>query len=110
MRKIFYFFIAVILFVSIGSCELKQDNETIFKVEIEKINRERSDSLTKAYINEISKMDIAEQLKDTTPMSKEEAARFDSLNKEGGYLLIRGSNRYLDTTVNHIHYICITTE
>lgn len=37
MKKIFYF-IAVLLFVSIGSCELKQDNETIFKVEIEKIN------------------------------------------------------------------------
>ena len=109
MRNIFYF-IAALLFVSIGSCELKRDNETIFKVEIEKINREHSDSLTKAYIDEISKMDIAEQLKDTTPMSKEEAARFDSLNKEGNYLLIRGSNRYLDTIVNHIHYICITEE
>lgn len=109
MRKIFYF-IAALLFISIVGCELKRNNETIFKVEVEKINREHSDSLTKVYIDEISKMDIAERLKDTTLMSKEEAAMFDSLNKEGGYLLIRGSNRYLDTIVNHIHYICITEE
>lgn len=104
MKKIIYFIVAL-LFVSIGSYEIMRDNEPILKVEG---TQEHSGSLVKAYIDEISKMDIAERLEDTTSMSKEEAAMSDSLNKEGGYLLIRGSNRYLDTIVNHIHYICIT--
>ena len=104
MKKIFYF-IVTLLFVSIGSYEIIRDTEPILKVEG---TQEHSDSLVKAYVDEISKMDIAERLEDTTSMSKEEAAMFDSLNREGSYLLIRGSNRYLDTIVNHIHYICIT--
>lgn len=104
MKKIIYFIVALLI-VSIGSYEIMRDNEPILKVEG---THEHSDSLVKAYIDEISKMDIAERLEDTTSMSKEEAAMFDSLNGKGGYLLIRGSNRYLDTIVNHIHYICIT--
>ncbi len=42
--------------------------------------------------------------------TEEEAARWDSMNAEGGYLLIRGSERNLDTIVNHTHVIFITEE
>lgn len=39
----------------------------------------------------------------------EEAAHWDSMNATmGGYLLIRGAERNLDTIVNHLHLIFIT--
>ena len=38
----------------------------------------------------------------------EEAAHWDSMNAEGGYLLIRGAERNLDTIVNHYHFKFIT--
>lgn len=46
---------------------------------------------------------IAEQ--ELTP---EEIAHWDSMNAEGGYMLIRNAERNLDTTVNHLHMIFIT--
>ena len=42
--------------------------------------------------------------------TKEDAAHWDSMNAEGGYLLIRGSERNLDTIINHTHVIFITEE
>ena len=39
----------------------------------------------------------------------EEAVHWDSMNAEGGYLLLRGAERNLDTIVNHVHLI-FTTE
>lgn len=37
-------------------------------------------------------------------LTSEESAHWDSLNiTQGGYLLIRGAERDLDTIVNHIH-------
>ena len=36
------------------------------------------------------------------------AAEWDSMNAAGGYLLIRGAERNLDTLVNHTHLIFIT--
>ena len=60
-----------------------------------------------------SNCDVAEALKMEAklfPTSKEQAARFDSMNNNGGYILYRGCNRYLDTIVDHVHYICITEE
>lgn len=41
-------------------------------------------------------------------LTPEEAAHWDSMNADGGYLLIRGAERYLDTVVNHLHFIFIT--
>lgn len=40
----------------------------------------------------------------------EEAAEMDSMNKTGGFLLIRGAERYLDTIVNHTRVVFITQE
>lgn len=43
-------------------------------------------------------------------LTPEEAAHWDSMNTtQGGYLLIRGAERNLDTIVNHVHLI-FTTE
>ena len=42
-------------------------------------------------------------------LTSEEITHWDSMNAEGGYLLIRGAERNLDTTVNHLHLI-FTTE
>ena len=41
-------------------------------------------------------------------LTPEEIAKWDSMNDEGGYLLIRGAERNLDTVVNHIRLIFIT--
>lgn len=41
-------------------------------------------------------------------LTPEEAAHWDSMNAEGGYMLVRGAERYLDTVVNHLHFIFIT--
>lgn len=41
-------------------------------------------------------------------LTPEEAAHWDSMNAEGGYMLVRGAERYLDTVVNHLHIIFIT--
>ena len=38
----------------------------------------------------------------------EERAKWDSMNNDGGYLLIRGAERNLDTIVNHIRLIFVT--
>jgi len=42
-------------------------------------------------------------------LTSEEIAHWDSMNAEGGYLLVRGAERNLDTIVNHLHLI-FTTE
>lgn len=42
-------------------------------------------------------------------LTYEEIAHWDSMNAEGGYLLVRGAERNLDTIVNHLHLI-FTTE
>ena len=42
--------------------------------------------------------------------SPEEAAHMDSMNEDGGYLLVRGAERYLDTIVNHVHLIFVTED
>ena len=39
--------------------------------------------------------------------TKAEMAHFDSMNAEGGFLLIREAERHLDTIVNHLHIIFI---
>ena len=70
-----------------------RDNEPILKVEG---TQEHSDSLVKAYVDEISKMDIAERLEDTTSMSKEEAAMFDSLNREGDRVIYPSIDKLLN--------------
>ena len=49
---------------------------------------------------------ICESFNDT--LTPEEAARWDSMNANGGGLLIRGAERNLDTIVNHTHIIFIT--
>jgi hypothetical protein len=41
-------------------------------------------------------------------LTPEEIAKWDSMNADGGYLLIRGAERNLDTVVNHIRLIFIT--
>lgn len=42
-------------------------------------------------------------------LTQEEIAYWDSMNAtEGGYLLIRGAERKLDTIVNHLHLKFIT--
>jgi len=46
----------------------------------------------------------------TGAFTEEEAAHWDSMNAEGGYLLIRGSERHLDTIINHTHVVFITEE
>ena len=43
-------------------------------------------------------------------LSPEEAAHWDSMNADGGYMLVRGAERHLDTIVNHLHIISITEE
>lgn len=43
-----------------------------------------------------------------SPMPPDVAAEWDSMNARGGYLLVRGSERDLDTMVNHIHIIFTT--
>ena len=42
-------------------------------------------------------------------LTPEEIAHWDSMNANGGRLLIRGAERNLDTIVNHLH-IVFTTE
>ena len=37
----------------------------------------------------------------------EEAAEWDSMNADGGFLQIRDASRYLDTIVNHRHIVFI---
>ena len=44
----------------------------------------------------------------TGTFTEEEAAHWDSMNAEGGSLLIRGAERDLDTIVNHVHIVFIT--
>ena len=37
-----------------------------------------------------------------------EIKHWDEMNEDGGYLLVRGAERELDTIVNHMHFIFIT--
>lgn len=57
-----------------------------------------------------SSMSIEEICKDVENdvLTVEEVARWDSMNEEEGYVLIRGAERNLDTIVNHLHMIFIT--
>ena len=41
-------------------------------------------------------------------LTMDEIAHWDSMNAEGGSLLIRGAERDLDTIVNHVHIVFIT--
>ena len=41
-------------------------------------------------------------------LTPEEIIHWDSLNANGGHLLVRDAERNLDTTVNHVHIIFIT--
>ena len=42
-------------------------------------------------------------------LTSEERAYWDSMNNNGGYMLIRGAERNLDTIINYVHLI-FTTE
>ena len=41
-------------------------------------------------------------------LSSEEIAHWDSMNEDGGFLLVRGAERNLDTIVNHLRMVFIT--
>lgn len=41
-------------------------------------------------------------------LTQEEIEWWDSANADGGYMLVRGAERNLDTIVNHLHMIFIT--
>ena len=41
-------------------------------------------------------------------LSQEQIEWFDEMNEEGGYMLVRGAERNLDTIVNHLHMVFIT--
>ena len=41
-------------------------------------------------------------------LTPEEAAHWDSMNAEGGHMLIRNAERNLDTIVNHLHMVFTT--
>ena len=50
--------------------------------------------------------EVVEWLNEDT-FSVEAAAEWDSMNANGGYLPIRGAERYLDTIINHYHVVFI---
>ena len=63
-----------------------------------------NDSLSTDTLSTIEFMCMDANSQTFTP---EEAAHWDSMNANGGFLLIRGAERYLDTIVNHYHFIFI---
>lgn len=104
MRNIFYF-IAALLFVSIGSCELKRDNETIFKVGVENTNSsEYYYHIIELFeVQNISTLrqviEFAEKNKPTNELLKE------NLNKKGPYSIYFNGTEDFDTVIYGIHYV-----
>lgn len=62
--------------------------------------------VTEDSINSVIEFMCKEAEKDI--LTPEEAEEWDSMNANGGYMLVRGAERYCDTIVNHLHMIFIT--
>ena len=84
MKKLLY--ILLEMFLMVGCANLSDKEPT----------------LEKSVIEQVVKTFASDEL---TP---EEIKWWDDANANGGYLLIRGSERHLDTIVNHVHILFIT--
>ena len=109
-----FIFILLVL-LSYTGCKRHQANpkETEDSIKIELVKEDFSPRPTPELITGKrlkSEPVISETCNDFAYMTytPEEAAHWDSMNADGGYLLIRGAERVLDTIVNHIHIVFIT--
>jgi hypothetical protein len=98
MKKLFYIIMAAFLIAACGHQKTSVEAEAEIQDSIE------SDSFRYDGKSVIESMCDEFAYDELTP---EEIARWDSMNANGGYLLIRGAERHLDTIVNHIHLIFI---
>jgi hypothetical protein len=98
MRRIASYILVLILVIGVCCCNNRADNKSTDGVE--------KDSVEKDTLSTIEFM-CRDAMHDT--LTEEEAAHWDSMNANGGFLLIRGAERNLDTIVNHYHFV-FTTE
>ena len=104
MKKIL---VLILLTTTLLGCKKQQSSQTVSMT-----NEEQQDTIViDPYVplDGESTIDYMCRIESNVQLTLEEAAHWDSLNSDGGYLLVRGAERDLDTIVNHIRMI-FTTE
>ena len=82
--------------------ENKNEFDSIYKEECARLGWHSEDTSKIAWICAFEQTGL--------PLTEEEIAHWDSINELGDGVLIRGSERDLDTIINHLRYWFVTAE
>ena len=82
--------------------EREKQFDSIYRKECDRLGWHSKDTSTIAWICAFEQTGL--------PLTKEEIAHWDSINELGDGVIIRGSERDLDTIINHLKYWFVTAE